>query len=108
MASTFKVLGQINPSVTTLTTIYTVPGATQAIVSQVFVTNRSATATTFRFSVAVAGAADDPKQYVYYDAQIDGNATLPLGAFTLGAADVLRGYAGAATLTFSAFGEEMT
>lgn len=108
MASTLKVLGQSSPLAATLTTLYTVPALTQAVVSTITVCNRSATATTFRLSVAVAGAADDVKQYVAYDVAIDGNGVVHLTlGITLGAADVLRCYATLATLSFNAYGEEV-
>ena len=108
MASTYKVLSQTAPSATTLTDSYTVPGATQAVVSTIDVCNRGATATTYRLSVAVAGAADATKQYIAYDVPIAANSaqTLTLG-ISLGAADVVRVYAGAAQLSFNIFGVEI-
>ena len=109
MADTLKVLGQLNPSATTLTTLYTVPASTSAMVSSIVVANRSATATAFRLSVAIAGAADDNKQYIAYDVPIEGQETkvLALG-LALATTDVLRAYATLATLSFSAFGVEVT
>jgi len=109
MANTLKTLSQTAPSATTLTDSYTVPGATQAVVSSVVVCNRSATATSFRISVAVAGAADATKQYLYYDVPIAGNDTFvaTIGV-SLGAADVVRVYATLATLSFNVFGAEVT
>ncbi len=110
MAETYKVLGQVNPAATTLTALYTVPALTQAIVSTITIVNRSATATTFRLAVAVAGAADSLMQYCGgYDTPIDGNAALSLTlGMTLGAGDVIRVYATLGTLTFNAFGEELS
>ena len=109
MAETRKVLGQSNPSAATLTDLYVVPGSTEAIVSSLTVTNRSGTATTFRVSVAIAGAANDNKQYLYYDLPIGGNdsfaATLGL---TLAATDKVRVYATLATLSFNLFGIQLT
>lgn len=104
---TQKVLGQSKPSATTLTGAYTVPAATQATVSTLVVTNQSSTATSFRVSVAVAGAADTPAQYLYYDVPIAGNDTFAatLG-ITLGASDVVRVYNTLATLSFNLFGVE--
>jgi hypothetical protein len=86
-----------------------VPGATQAVCSTLVICNRSATATAFRASIAVAGAADDNKQYIFYDNAISGNmaVTLTIG-ITLGAADVVRVYATLATLSFNLFGVELT
>jgi hypothetical protein len=109
MSSTHKVLGQSNPSAATLTDAYTVPSVTEAIVSSVTVTNRSAAATSFRLSIAVAGAADSNEQYISYDVPIAGNETK---SFTLGVTmattDVFRVFATLATLSFNIFGVEIT
>jgi hypothetical protein len=106
MGATHKVLGQSAPAATTETTLYTAPS--QAVASSLVVCNRSATPTTFRVTVAVAGAATESKQYLYYDLLIGGNdsfaATLGI---TLAATDVIRVYAGAATLSFSLYGMEI-
>jgi len=108
MARTFKVLGQTNPLTGVLTTGYTVPAATQAVVSSIVISDRGGTAATFRVSVAVAGAADAVKQYVAYNAALAANEikTLKLGA-TLGPADVIRVYGSVETLAFTVFGEEI-
>ena len=109
MAETYKTLFQSNPSATTLTAAYTVPASTSAVVSTITVANRSATATTFRISVAVAGAVDDNKQYIAYDAEIGGNDTYTLTiGITLATTDVVRVYATLATLSFNGFGTEIT
>lgn len=109
MADTLKVLGQVNPSAATLTTLYTVPASTSTVVSSVTIANRSATATAFRISIQIAAAADDNKQYIAYDVSIKGNEVF---TFTLGISmattDVLKIYATLATLTFTAYGVEVT
>lgn len=109
MANTYKTLGQSNPSATTLTDLYTVPALTQTIVSTITVANRSAVATKFRLSIAIAGAADTNAQYYAYDADIAANQVITL---TLGigmqATDKIRVYATAATLSFNATGVEIT
>jgi glucose-6-phosphate dehydrogenase assembly protein OpcA len=109
MATTYKVLGQSNPSATTATTLYTTPAATQTIVSTITVCNQAATAATYRIAVRVAGAALAANQYVAYDVSLPANAsdTLTLGV-TLGATDVITVYASTATMSFSAFGSELS
>ena len=109
MPTTYKVLGQSNPSATAATTLYTVPSATQAVVSTITIVNQTSTAGTYRVSVRVAGAAADAKQYLAYDVSLPGNATdtLTLG-LTLGATDVVTVYASAATFSFNAFGSELS
>ena len=108
MPTTYKVLGQSNPSATTATTLYTVPSATQTIVSTVTVCNQAATAGTYRIAVRIAGAALATAQYVAYDISLPANTTdtLTLG-LTLGATDVVTVYASSANFSFNAYGSEI-
>ena len=109
MPTNYKVLGQSNPSATTATSLYTVPSATQAVVSTITVANQAASAATYRIAVRVAGAALAASQYIAYDVSLPANAsdTLTLG-ITLGATDVITVYASTATMSFSAFGSEIS
>lgn len=107
--TTLKVLGQSAPSATTETDLYTVPGGKTTVCSTLMVCNRSATATTFRVSVSVSGGATATKDYLYYDVPIGGNDTFAATiGIALGAADKVRVYAGAATLSFNLFGQEVS
>ena len=107
MADNYKVLGQSNPLAATLTDAYTVPASHEAVISSITVANRSAVATAFRLSVAVAGAADSNEQYFAYDVAIAGNEAkvFTLGV-TLEATDILRVFATLATVSFNIFGVE--
>jgi hypothetical protein len=109
MPTNYKVLGQSNPAATTATTLYTVPAATQTIVSTITVSNQTATAGTYRIAVRVAGATLAAAQYVAYDVSLPGNATdtLTLGV-TLGATDVVTVYASTGDFSFNAFGSELS
>ena len=109
MAEIYKILGQSNPSAATSTDLYTVPSSTEAVISTIVVCNRSSTATSFRISVAVDGAALSDEQYLYYDIAIGGNDTFvaTLG-ITLGDTDKIRVYATLATLSFNASGTEIS
>jgi hypothetical protein len=108
MPQTHKVLGQSNPSATTLTTLYTVPASTQAIASTLSVANLGAS-TTFRVAVRPAGASIANQHYLVYDASVNANDSfyLTLG-ISLAATDVVSVYAGTANLAFSLFGVEVT
>lgn len=104
----YKSLGQLACAATTLETLYTVPAGKNTVVSTISICNRSATATTFRLAHAVAGAADNVKQYLYYDMPLPGNDSFQVtGGISMEATDVLRVYAGAATVTAQAWGEEI-
>lgn len=109
MATTRKVLGQSNPSATTLTTLYTVPALTDSVASSIVVCNRSATATSFRIAIRPAGASISDEHYIYYDISIGGNDTFcsTIG-ITLATTDVVSVYANDATLSFQLYGQENT
>ncbi len=109
MADTFKVLAQLNPSATTLTTLYTVPAATSTVVSMIMVCNQTSSPVTFRLSVAIAGAADNIKQYLYYEVSIPANDSFKVPAgITLATTDLIRCYASSASMSFTVFGDEIT
>jgi hypothetical protein len=109
MPTTYKVLGQSAPAATTEANVYTVPSATQTIVSTITVANRAATAGTYRVYVRPAGASVANQHYLVYDASLPGNATdtLTLGV-TLAATDVLSVYASTGDFSFNAFGSELS
>lgn len=109
MAQTIKVLGQSAPSATTETALYTVSASTEAVVSTLYVCNRSSAPATFRVSVSVGGGATSNEDYLYYDVTIQGNDSLrDTVGMSLAATDVVRVYASTANLSFTLFGNEIT
>lgn len=109
MATNYKVLGQSNPSATTATSLYTVPSSTQAVVSTITICNQASTAGTFRVAVRPDGASLAAQHYIAYDTPIAANDTIALTlGVTLGDTDVITVYASSATMSFAAFGSEIT
>jgi glucose-6-phosphate dehydrogenase assembly protein OpcA len=109
MATTYKVLGQVNPAATTATTLYTVPAATQTVVSTISVCNQAATAATFRIAIRVAGATLSAEEYIVYGATVPASdSTFFTLGLTLGATDVITVYASSANLSFNAYGSEIS
>jgi glucose-6-phosphate dehydrogenase assembly protein OpcA len=108
MATTYKVLGQSNPSATTATTLYTVPSSTSTVVSTISICNQAGSTASYRIAVRPAGATLAAQHYLAYDIYIAANDTtaLTLG-ITLATTDVVTVYASSATLSFSAFGSEI-
>ena len=102
-----KVLGQVNPSATTATTLYTVPSAKSAVISSLTVCNQASTAATFRIAVRPAGATLAALHYVAYDVAVGAADTtaLTLG-ITLATTDVVTVYASTANISFHAYGDE--
>lgn len=109
MAQSYKVLGQSAPGAATPTDLYTVPALTQTVASSIIVCNRSASADSFRISIAVAGGVTANKDYIYYDVIIAGNDTfIATVGLTLDATDVVRCYTTNGTSSFSLYGSEVT
>lgn len=109
MATTYKVLGQLNPSAVTLTTLYTVPSLTSTIVSTLMICNQAASNGTFRIAVRPAGASIDPKHYLSYDTVVPANDSIALTlGITLATTDVVSVYASASTISFNLFGSEVS
>lgn len=108
MAEALKVLGQVKPAATTLTTLYAVPAATSAACSTLTICNIGA-ATTYRVAVRPAAEAINDKHYIVYDSSIGQYDTvfLTLG-ITLAATDVVSVYSVSGGTTFNLYGSELT
>ena len=109
MAEAYKVLAQSAPSATTDTDVYTVPSATEAVVSTIVMANRAATAGTFRIAVRPDGATIANEHYLAYDVPLAANdsTTLTLGV-TMDAADVLTVQTSSADMSVNVFGTEIS
>ena len=109
MANAYKVLGQNDLPETTLTDVYTVPAATETVISTIIIANRTESAETFRIAIRPNGAAVADQNYIAYGVAIAANdsTTLTLG-ITLDATDVLSVWASAVDLSVNVFGTEIS
>ena len=110
MPTTYKVLGQLAPANTSEATLYTVPSATQTIISTLVISNLTATAANATVSVCVSGAATSNANSILKTIPIAASsvASFTLG-ITMGAADLIRvTTATANSLSFQAFGSEIS
>lgn len=113
MPTVYKVLGQVSTSTlgaTTEGTLYTVPAATQSVISTLAIANLAGTAATYR--IAIRPAADSTtadRHWIVYGATVAASDStfLTLGV-TLNSGDVIRVFGSTATLTFSAYGSEIS
>jgi hypothetical protein len=109
MATTYKILGQITGSLSgSMATLYTVPGATQTVVSSLVISNQSSTATPYRIAAIPSGTSLEAKNYLAFNVAISGSdsTALTLG-ITLGAGDFIQ-VSGVPTGSFSLFGSEIS
>ena len=108
MATTYKVLGQAYPTAATLTSLYTVPSATQTVVSTVVATNQSANTDSVRIAIRPAGASVANQHYIAYNVLVPSNGNLSFQfGITLATTDVISIYSLNGTTSFSAFGSEI-
>jgi len=110
MATTYKILGQVEPGGTSSVDLYTVPAATSAIVSSIVIANTGTSQQAFRIFIREGGATAGTDNAIAYDTAISANSQV---AFTLGltlsATDTISVRSdGGNVLTFQAFGSELT
>jgi glucose-6-phosphate dehydrogenase assembly protein OpcA len=103
------VLGQSNPSATTLTTLYTVPSSTSTVVSSIVVCNQAGTAATYRIAVRPAGATVAAQHYIVYGSTVAASdSTIITLGMTLATTDVVSVYSSSTTTSFVLFGSEIS
>jgi hypothetical protein len=110
MATNYKVLGQEALDAETPTAVYTVPSATEAIISTIVICNRDDAANTFRIAVRPDGDTLADEHYIAYDVPIAANdaTNLTIGV-TMDAGDIITVYGGASSeLSVNVFGSEIS
>jgi hypothetical protein len=109
MATTYKVLGQVEPTATTATTAYTVPSATETVVSTLNIVNISTNPDAVRVAIRPNGETLADKHYIIYGLVLPafGQYSLQAG-ITLDATDVITVYSTNGTSAFNLFGSEIS
>jgi hypothetical protein len=109
MPTVYKVLGQVAPSATTNTTLYTVPSATSTVVSTINVANTGGAADLVRIAVRPAGATLANLHYITFAVQVpSGSVYTYTSGVTLATTDIITVYSTTGTSSFSAFGSEIS
>jgi hypothetical protein len=109
MPTTYKVLGQVYPSASTNTTLYTVPSTTQTVVSTIAVCNQSSTNDTVNIAIRPAGASLSTTHYIAFGEPVGGNSMVHItSGITLATTDVITVFSTNGTSSFSAFGSEIS
>jgi hypothetical protein len=109
MGILYKILGQTLTTANTTSNLYSVPAATNTVISTVSICNQSNTSTSFRVAVRPTSEALAAKHYLNFDTPLPGNDTITLTlGITMGALDVLVVNAATSTVSCSAFGSEIS
>ena len=108
MPTNYKVLGQLEPA-STSGNLYTVPAATQAIVSTINVVNVGTTNSNISIAIRPDGATLADVHYIVRDIILNPKVTFTYTAgLTLDAADVITVISTNNDCAFSAFGSEVS
>jgi hypothetical protein len=109
MPTTYKVLGQLNPSANTATTLYTVPSATSAVCSTLTICNQGGANIFYDVAIRPAGETLAAKHYIAKASGcvINDSVMLTLGV-TLAATDVVTVNSTGANTSFNLFGSEIS
>lgn len=113
MPNTYKILGQVNPSANTQSNVYVVPAATEAVVNSITVANLGTSNVSYSILVMptneFANPASNGKSFLIRGSTMPGSdsATLTL-SLTLPAGAVLAANTNSGSLSFSAFGVEIS
>jgi hypothetical protein len=110
MPQNFRVLGQVNPTSFVNTTLYTVPAATQAVISTITIANANVS-TNANYSIAIrpAGETLAARHFITNNNVVQSldSIGLTLG-LTLGNTDVVTVYSSNPNVSFGIFGSEIT
>jgi hypothetical protein len=112
MALDYKVLGQIQgtAAVGTYSSLGQVPSGKSWLVSTISICNQAASAATFR--IAVRPSADEStaaKHWIVYGTTVAASdSTVITMGLTLAAGDKIQVFGSSATLSFSAYGSEIS
>jgi len=107
MATTYKVLGQLAPA-STSGDLYTVPSATEAVISTINVVNTGTTNSTISIAIRKNGDTLATNQYIVNGLILNPKVTLAYtSGLTLDAADVITVISTNNDCAFSAFGSEI-
>jgi len=107
MATTYKILGQLAPA-STSGNLYTVPSATEAVVSTINVVNTGTTDSTISIAIRKDGATLATNQYIVNGLILNPKVTLAYtSGLTMDAADVITVISTNNDCAFSAFGSEI-
>ena len=113
MPNTYKILGQVNPSANTQSNLEVVPAATEVVINSIQISNQSATNASYSLMVFPAAEFSSPasngRHFIIRGGTIPASdaATLTL-SLSLPAGAIVAANTNSSSLSFSAFGVEIT
>ena len=108
MTITYKILGQLNPSANTISTVYTVPASNSAVISTVVICNQAVNSAAFSLAVVASGDSPAAKNFLNFQTPVPGNdsITVTIG-ITMAAGDTIRANVTSSNVSVGVFGSEI-
>jgi hypothetical protein len=108
MTETYKNLGQAKPAAGSLDDAFTC-GGIGCVVSSIVVANTGGVSDYFRIAHAVGGAANNIKQYLYYDIEVvTADTFIATVGITMAPTDILRVRSSNGLSAFNFYGTELS
>lgn len=105
MAKNYKIIAQASPVAATDTTLYTVPGNSEIVISSITICNRGSVAANYRVAMRPNNETLADKHYVVFNTLVPAFDTVALSiGLTADASDVITVYASTASVSFGVFG----
>ena len=111
MAKTYKVLGNIAGlgTITSYSTLYTTPSSTSTVISTITICNQTTSSVTYRIGIVSSETNPSTSEFLAFGATVAANDTVALTlGITLQAGKYLRVSSSSASVSFIAFGSELT
>lgn len=109
MPNTYKSPAQLVPTAQTLSTLYTVPADTQAVISNLHACNFGAISASIRVAVRPNGDAASLEHYLFHGLTITASDTVEFGhGITMDATDILSVWSSTGSVSFNMSYAEVT
>lgn len=112
MPTIYKVLAQSSPSSTSVANVYTVPAATNTIISTMMICNRATVNASYNIAIQPAAATLANQHYIAFNTLVPANDSIALTVgISLAATDLVSVQAnttGVNNLGFTLFGTEIS
>ena len=112
MPTIYKILAQSAPSSTSIANVYTVPAATNTIISTLMICNRATVNASYNIAVVPSGAAIANQHYISFNSVVPANDSIALTVgMALAATDnvvVQANTTGVNNIGFTLFGTEIS
>ena len=112
MPTVYKILAQSAPSTSSIANVYTVPAATNTVISTLMICNRSAGNASYNIAVVGGGAAIANQHYIAFNSVVPANDSIALTVgMSLGVGDniaIQANTTGVNNLGFTLFGTELS